>query len=602
MKKTAYITIAAALIFTTMTMVGCSDYLDAEDKGAGSDADSYFATEAGIASAKANAFYNLYNVATNYALYDAGTDLYIGVRSSTTYNDYDRYAFTAEDATISSFYANCYNLEQAANFYLETAGSGTVGEAEGIFLRAYAYYLLTQQFGAVPYMGKYISNSSRNYPRESLESLYSMMEEQLTDVYNSGVLPDTDYEGNVSNQAVAFLLSKFYLAHAWDVNTTLTDAAAGTYSVGSTDNFTKAAEWAVTAINGLSLSSQTFEEKWSPDNEGNFEQIWSIQYDRDNYPGDVSSGGHNLQNMYGSYYGSITSLGVKKSASYGAQSEKSLYLFEEGDTRWAATFMQTMANYDGSNWPSTGYYAYYNNDNYESLPISYQYFPYWYTEEDVQAEYEANASRYVTSGYKSVAVIWLLAIPATQFTFSSSGGTPTTSSQSFEAMCTQVGGGATVKKFDDPDTQMEDNDEIDYRDIVVMDLSDMYLTAAEAYLLAGNTSSALSYLNAVRSRAGVDELSSFSSYEPMYSSSLETTELDVVLDERARELYAQQTRWVDLRRTKQLVRYNVAYSSSITSASEMQGTDGEIKWLRPIPADAISGNEALTDEDQNPGY
>ena len=602
MKKIAYLSIVA--LMGAATLSSCSDFLDADNKGAGSDSDSYFATSEGLTAAKATAYNSLYAIATNYALYCAGTDLYVPVRSSTTYEDYDRYALTAEDATVSDFYADCYSLEQDANFLIQTASEGSQEEAEGIFLRAYAYYLLTQQFGAVPYLGYYVSDASRSYPKASLDSLYTLMEEQLTEVYNSGALPSTDYEGTASNQAVACLLAKFYLAHAWDVDTNLSSAANGTYSVTSTTNFSNAASWAVKAINGTSLT-QSFEDKWSPDNEGNNEQIWSIQYERTGYPGDISEGGHGMQNMFGSYYGDILSTGLKKSSSNGAQSEKSLYLWEEGDERYEATFMTTMYNWDGNSddWPNTGYYAYYNASNLSDIAIAYRYYPYWYEDEDVEADFEANASQYVTTDYVNVATAYILSVPATKYVFNSSGTYTKTTNESYTTMCTEVGGGATVKKFDDASTQLLNSDEIDYRDIVVFDLSDMYLTAAEAYLLAGNTSSALSYVNQVRSRAGVSTLSSFGSYDPTYEYSLSSiTELDVILDERARELYGQQLRWMDLRRTKQLVRYNIAFNQYISSASDMTGSDGEIKWLRPIPSDALSGNEAVSTEDQNPGY
>ena len=60
---------------------------------------------------------------------------------------------------------------------------------------------------------------------------------------------------------------------------------------------------------------------------------------------------------------------------------------------------------------------------------------------------------------------------------------------------------------------------------------------------------------------------------------------------------------MDLRRTKQLVRYNLEFSNDyVKSVAQMSNAQGEIKWYRPIPANEISANTAISNEDQNPGY
>ena len=122
--------------------------------------------------------------------------------------------------------------------------------------------------------------------------------------------------------------------------------------------------------------------------------------------------------------------------------------------------------------------------------------------------------------------------------------------------------------------------------------------------MAGQSAQALDKINAVRGRAGLAPLSSFSAYQPDYSTSGGFTikDIDLILDERARELYAEGHRWMDLRRTKQLVRYNVQFSEYISSAEAMANSKGEIKWYRPIPANEISANTGISQEDQNPGY
>ena len=191
------------------------------------------------------------------------------------------------------------------------------------------------------------------------------------------------------------------------------------------------------------------------------------------------------------------------------------------------------------------------------------------------------------------------------YTFSRDGSW-VKSTETYDESCSKVYGTTVVKKFDDPSTQQEAlNTSNGYRDIVLFHLSDMYLTAAEAYLMAGNEAEALSYVNAVRTRANAGTLATFGSYAPDYTIPANfgsITPLDVILDERARELFAERDRWMDLRRTRQLVRYNVAYNSYVNSVSDMSNVRGEVKWYRPIPEEEMSNNTALTSEDQNPGY
>jgi hypothetical protein len=174
-----------------------------------------------------------------------------------------------------------------------------------------------------------------------------------------------------------------------------------------------------------------------------------------------------------------------------------------------------------------------------------------------------------------------------------------------------------VKKFDDKNTTSEvAQSGGDYRDIVVLNASEIYLVAAEAYLMAGDETNALKYLNDVRNRANAGALASFAAYQRFDwakgatggyvhvgdtdSNGITLNNIDVILDERMRETLGEYYRWMDLRRTKQLIRYNIAFNG-ITLAN-MTGADGQIKWLRPIPANEIELNTGITPADQNPGF
>ena len=120
----------------------------------------------------------------------------------------------------------------------------------------------------------------------------------------------------------------------------------------------------------------------------------------------------------------------------------------------------------------------------------------------------------------------------------------------------------------------------------------MYLIYAEATLrggVGGNTTTALSYLNKLRERAyGTTTVGQIQSID---------LTLQLVLDERARELY-----WEGHRRTD-LVRYGQLTTATYLwpwKGGVASGTAVDSKYnLFPIPASVLASNPNLT---QNTGY
>jgi len=613
MKKNIYLSVIAAL-FAGFTLTACSDFLEADNKTAGGQtADDFFGKDA--SSLLTAAYSSLKNYAFNTNLYSRGTDLYIVTRGKSV-SDFDTYTFNTENSTITNLYSNVYRTINLSNGVINYAGADSQLGQEARFLRNYGYYLLTQQFGSVPYITEYINSAEKNFPRTPLNEIYSAVIEDLTDLYNNSSLDAQNHTGKASKQAVAALLAKVCLAAGWDLDTSLGDALQGSYTVNGTNNFTQAASWAEKAINGISLT-MSFEDKWSPFNEGNAEEIFSVQYERNGYPGDIINGGHSMHSTFGGYYGAYDASGIKGVLSEDCQSQKSMYLFEKGDERYAATYMMVMYNAtkDASNkpaWGTEGYYAYYNCSAAElaKMAICKVYFPYYYTEAEVQAWIDAHESQLIADKdkYANADVrISLLTLPqVTNWVYVQDDKGEAKWTKTKVAIAdynAQTSNGACVKKFDDAAADFT-NQSNNYRDIVLFHVSDLYLIAAEAYLMAGQTDKALEKINAVRSRAGLPALASFGAYQPEYATtgSFTLKDIDLVLDERARELYAEGHRWMDLRRTKQLVRYNVQFSEYIADEAAMKGSDGNIKWYRPIPSNEISANTGISNADQNPGY
>lgn len=127
------------------------------------------------------------------------------------------------------------------------------------------------------------------------------------------------------------------------------------------------------------------------------------------------------------------------------------------------------------------------------------------------------------------------------------------------------------------------------RDFIAWRLAEVYLIASEANALKStpDQTKSLQYLNEVRMRAyGVDNVAALPS--------ISSVNIDVILEERAKELAQEGKRWFDLVRTGKLVErvklHNAAGSPNIQ----------EFHMLRPIPLTQI--DRSSTEFPQNPGY
>ncbi len=117
-------------------------------------------------------------------------------------------------------------------------------------------------------------------------------------------------------------------------------------------------------------------------------------------------------------------------------------------------------------------------------------------------------------------------------------------------------------------------------DFFLFRVAEMYLNAAEAALQLGNASEAKTYIDAIRSRANATIQTSY--------------DLDFILDERSRELYAEGTRRTDLIRFNQYGGTQATYNWSYKGGNINGVTFDAYRNVYPLPADEISANSNLT--------
>ncbi|MDR7130904.1 tetratricopeptide (TPR) repeat protein [Algoriphagus sp. 4150] len=123
------------------------------------------------------------------------------------------------------------------------------------------------------------------------------------------------------------------------------------------------------------------------------------------------------------------------------------------------------------------------------------------------------------------------------------------------------------------------------KDVYVYRLAETYLLRAEAYLRNGNTDKAAEDINALRARANAGLIN------------VGNVSLDLILDERARELLFEEPRRRTLIRMGKLVERVKQYGLLESSRNTIQDHNG----LWPIPQVVIDANFGAELE-QNPGY
>lgn len=146
--------------------------------------------------------------------------------------------------------------------------------------------------------------------------------------------------------------------------------------------------------------------------------------------------------------------------------------------------------------------------------------------------------------------------------------------------------GVLIKKYQDPNSVGAATSV----NIPIFRMADMYLIAAEAeFRINGSSTNALGYINTIRRRAFGQPINTPSVYD------LSAVTLDIILQERSWEFFAEGDRWYDLTRTGKFL---TEVPKAVNNVYPTRPVQAKHKYF-PIPQDEINANLKI---EQNPDW
>ncbi len=494
-------------------------------------------------------------------------------------------------------------------------------QAQFLFLRAFSYFDLVVQFGAVPLLVESTNKILTDLPKSSIASIYQQIIDDL-----GAAIPNLDIEpsepGRITRGAARHYLAKVYLYRASEVNRD--------WNTNYDADLLKAIEYAEQvlpetgseSVYGLEPDYAGLFNYTGPDgpNESSAEIILAAQF-TDNLIalGDPLSyhRGNKMHLYVGSWYEDLP--GLDRDIENGrpwrrlCPTDYALDVFDrENDSRFYKSFkFAYMANVSGGVPIGDTAVIYIVNSMDEPMEQA-----------DIDTMRYTVFARYVRDANGDIIK-----------------NMPDAQKQHYSPIS---------KDLDN--TRPAIPDEEGYRDGILARLAETYLIAAEAYGRRGDYNKAMEYINVLRRRAAykegearhnlyywvensnrsnpstennlvisdVNELTTIPSgplkasyFPPSVQGDPQKIFLAHILDERARELMCELHRWPDLVRTETLIERATLYNGKPTDFNGSAQPIAGKHELRPIPQSFI---DALQYEDgtpytnqekleyQNPGY
>lgn len=612
--KTKFLLVAGLLLVS----MSCKDKFLEENPKTTLTTDVYYKTEAGFEDLVRACYPLLRNIHQNRMLVLNGTDIFssLGTWNPTaTGKETPPSLFDVYDTRFNATVPEIQSLWQL--LYTEIARTNTViSRADGIttmaaalkdarvseakFLRALCLFYAVQQWGDIPMPLSEITTPKKDFPRVPAAEVYKQIISDLLECETKLPATASNY-GRINKGTAQFLLARVYLTRGWNFNNSLG---------GSNADFDLALQYADKIIDAYPLaanykdlfpkrSDNPLTQYTGAQNDKNAEIIFAVQYNSDVLTNKTdaaftqdAAGGNDLHSRFGpSGEGFIGSKGrtsdYNRSLGIHQINTATYRLFDPDiDTRYAHNFV------------SVGY-ALSAVKDYKPLPLSNPNLKVSFAVGDTvlvcrpwNKPTTTLAERGIDlGGTKNYAVV---------NTYEYGGGYPIDNS-GFNIQA------PLMWKFWQPGIPY--GDAYGTFNECVFRAAEAYLIAAEAIVKGakgGKLGGAEVYYNKVLDRAlgtkkGSDPKCAAAPENQKsldavsYRATAANISIDLILDERARELMGEYNRWFDLKRTGKLVERVKKYNPWTKGQSI---TDKH--YLRPVPQSEI--DLSFPKMSQNPGY
>lgn len=531
--------IASAIMLGTAS---CSDLL--KETVVSSISNDYIATTPGFVAAT-NAAYtplrSFYATERGLTMSEYGTDIY-SAGADGSYKGFHFYdsQLTSSVDILAQLWDETYKGINTINAVIDRAPAVTgitdavkaTRVAEMKYLRAHYYFILVQQFGPLDLRLKETTGPTKAATRTPEQAVYKQIENDL--IAAIAVLPAVkaagDY-GRATKPAAENLLAKVYLTRASSKFAESTDYANAATLCNS-----------VIANYGFKLLPD-FASVFDQSNQINDEVIFAVQYTQDPLTnGFIDNQGNKLHLYFGMQYD--VQPGMQRDVNNGRPFKRlkptsylinTVFADRVNDTRYNKTFKTVWF----SNKPGT------YNTTFDGSKAS--------------VTYKAGDTTIYIPGYEMT-----LAERA---------------AKKYQVLVPSLYNYAlfpTLQKFFDPlrpDMTYENGS----RDYFVHRLADTYLMLAEAQFKLGKQAESVAAINMVRVRAAAAGKAD--------NMKVTSVDMNLIMEERARELAGEQTRWMDLKRWNNLIERVKLYN-----------TDGAVgvsdrHLVRPIPQKQVDLSE-----------